>query len=92
MEDDLKLRDAKRHVEALKGFYIHGIVFALVMTGLFIINFAVGPPWWVQWPFLGWGIGILGHAAAVFSPMKFFGTEWEERKIKQLMEKTQSKQ
>jgi hypothetical protein len=30
MTDDPNYLDAKRHVEALKGFYIHGIVFQLV--------------------------------------------------------------
>ena len=86
MEDDLKLRNAKRHVAALKGFYIHAAVFTLVMTGLLIVNLAAGAPWWVQWPLLGWGIGVFGHAAAVFTPMRAFGAAWEEKKIKQRMD------
>ena len=87
MEDDLKLREAKQHVAALKGFYIHAAIFALVLTGLLIINLATGSPWWVQWPLLGWGIGILGHAVAVFTPLQVFGKEWEDRKIKERLDK-----
>jgi hypothetical protein len=32
---------------------------------------------------LGWGIGILSHALQVFG----IGKNWEEKKIKELMEK-----
>lgn len=85
--DDPKLRRAKQHVAALKGFYIHATVFALVMSGLIGINFATGAPWWFQWPLLGWGIGVVGHAVAVFSPVRMLGRSWEERKIKEQMDK-----
>ena len=87
MDDDHKLREAKQHVAALKGFYIHGIIFCLVMTGLLIINLATNAPWWVQWPLLGWSTGVIGHAVAVFSPVSVFGRDWEERKIKELLNK-----
>ena len=85
--DDAKLRRARQHVAALKGFYIHVTVFLLVNCGLAGINFATGAPWWFQWPLLGWGIGLLGHAVIVFSPVRIFGREWEERKIKEHMDK-----
>ncbi len=87
MDDHGKLREAKEHVAALKGFYIHGVIFCLVMTGLFIINLAADTPWWVQWPLLGWGIGLIGHAVAVLSPVSMIAKNWEQRKIKQLMDK-----
>ena len=87
MEDDRKLREAKQHVAALKGFYIHAFVFVLVMAGLLIINLGAGSPWWVQWPLLGWGIGLLGHAVAIFAPIRILGKAWEERKIKEMMDK-----
>ena len=59
---------AKAHVAALKGFYIHLIVFVAVILGLGLADYASGGSWWVQWPLIGWGIGILGHAFLVFSP------------------------
>ena len=81
--------EAKRHVAALKGFYIHLVVFACVMLGLLVINVTTRDDWWVQWPLLGWGIGILGHAAGVFTPAHRVGRDWEARKIKERLAKMQ---
>ena len=83
---DAKLDQARKHVRALKGFYIHLFVFALVMLGLTFINFISGGSWWVLFVFLGWGFGVLGHALAVFSRGSQRIAHWEERKIKTLMD------
>ncbi|MBH0237902.1 2TM domain-containing protein [Methylobrevis albus] len=40
---------------------IHAFAFVVTMIVLLIVNIAVGPPWWVQWPLLGWSIGLLSH-------------------------------
>ena len=40
----------------------------------------------VLYPLAGWGIGIVIHALTTF-PVGIFGKEWEERKIKEYMEK-----
>lgn len=93
IEVDRARREAIRHVEALKGFYIHAIVFGCVMTGLVIINAATGGGWWAQWPLLGWGIGLAAHAVAVFKPMRhvrLFGPEWTARQVKARLAKTTS--
>jgi hypothetical protein len=66
MEDQDRLRNAKRQVARLKGFYIHLTVFVLVMIGLTAINVYLGQPYWVLWVLLGWGIGLIGHAIGVF--------------------------
>lgn len=88
MTDDAKYRAAKQHVEAVKGFYIHMLVFACVMSGLFGLNaFMPGTPWWVQWPLIGWGAGLLMHGLLVYSPPRLFGAGWEERKIRERMER-----
>jgi hypothetical protein len=34
-----------------------------------------------------WGIGIISHALSVFGPDLFLGNDWEEKKIKELMDK-----
>jgi len=79
---------AQRQVEAITGFYIHFVVFVLVMILLFVINLKVlDEVWWVQWPLLGWGIGIVAHAFAVFGQQPRFVTNWQLRKIKQLRDK-----
>jgi hypothetical protein len=82
-----KLAVAKRRVAAIKGFYIHFLVFAVVLTGLGFINVVVGPPWWVLWVLLGWGIGVLAHGFAVLKQPSRWIAGWEERKIAKLLHK-----
>jgi hypothetical protein len=54
---------AARQVDIRIGFYIHFAVFLLVCIGLVAVNWLMTPEvWWAQWPFLAWGIGVLGHA------------------------------
>jgi hypothetical protein len=85
--DREKYLAAKAHVAALKGFLIHLFVFGAVMIGLFIADYRDGGAWWVQWPFIGWGLGILGHAFLVFFPHALSTSGWEERKIQETIEK-----
>ncbi|MFM9942874.1 MAG: 2TM domain-containing protein [Hyphomicrobiaceae bacterium] len=85
MTDDLRLQQAKRHVAALRGFYIHLIIFTCVMSGLIGINVATKTAWWVHWPLLGWGIGILGHGLGLLAPISLFGKAWEDKKVKDYM-------
>jgi hypothetical protein len=88
MDEREKIALAQRQVEAITGFYIHFVVFVLVMTLLLVINLKVlDEVWWVQWPLLGWGIGILAHALAVFGQQPRFITNLQLRKIKQLKDK-----
>lgn len=84
-EQDAKLRRARRRVAAIKGFYLHLLIFVLVMLGLSAINFAVGGPWWVLWVLLGWGVGLLAHAFAVFSHSSKRIADWEQRKLNQFL-------
>src|SRR6516225_4027552 len=50
------------------GLYIHATVYAAVNVLLITINLSGAPGHlWFQWPLLGWGIGLLAHAAAAFS-------------------------
>jgi hypothetical protein len=49
-----------------QGFRTHLIVYAAVNAGLLVINLAsASGDYWFQWPLIGWGIGILGHAFLV---------------------------
>jgi uncharacterized membrane protein YbhN (UPF0104 family) len=89
MSQDPRHLKAKDHVNAVKGFYIHLLVYVCVIAGLFAINLATKSEWWVQWPLLGWGIGIIGHAIGVFMPpFRLFSRDWEERKIQEQLAKT----
>jgi len=84
--DREKFARAKRQVEAIKGFYIHLVVFVLVLALLTVIDYVTGSPWWVQWVFFGWGVGVVGHAVGVYGRLPKMFEDWERRKIKQLME------
>jgi len=52
--------------ESRRGFKIHALVFAVVMTGLILLNslliaFTTATFPWVVFPFVGWGIGLTCH-------------------------------
>lgn len=88
MDNKERYERAKRRVAAMKVFYIHLALYLAVIAFLFFIDvFVEGNPnnWWVQWPAMGWGIAIAVHAISVFGP--FMGSGWEDRKIRELMNK-----
>ena len=89
METDQKILDARLHMHQLKGFLIHAFIFTCVMSGLIGLNILTKSDWWVQWPLFGWGIGLLGHAVQVFTPLRLFGRDWEERKIRKRLGRMQ---
>ena len=89
MNEHEKAAKAAQQVEAITGFYIHFVVFVLVMILLVVINWMTVADlgWWVQWPFLGWGLGVVLHAWGVFGTMPNFIARWQLRKIKELKDK-----
>lgn len=87
----VRLALASRRINDVKSFWIHAIVFALVMPLLFVVNYATfDGDWWVQWPLLGWGIGLACHAIAVYGLGSWLSPSWEEKKISELMDKEKS--
>jgi hypothetical protein len=69
-------------VRRLRGFYLHLLRYLVVIAGLWAINLIVSPQrLWVLWVMAGWGIGLLAHAASVFSRRGFLGPEWERREV-----------
>ena len=73
---------ALARVRKIRGFYIHLTQYVLVISLLAIINLVTHPSkLWFFWPALGWGIGVLAHAAATFEFIPFFGAEWERRQV-----------
>ncbi len=79
---------AKKRVEEIKGFYGNLIAYVVVNIGLVVVNLLTSPAYlWFFWPMLGWGIGVVFHGLKVFNYMPFFGKEWEEKKIKEFMDK-----
>ena len=87
--EETKYQKAKERVEALRGFYIHLIVYVVVNLFLFLLNIITSPDsLWFYWPLLGWGIAIVGHALSVYWGIdRRFGADWEEEKVREIMEK-----
>ncbi len=79
---------AQKRVEDIKGFYGHLTSFIVVNIGLITLNLGTSPKHlWFLYPFIGWGIGLLAHGMSVFNYMPFLNSDWEERKIRELMGK-----
>lgn len=77
---------AKKRVEDIKGFFGNLVAYCVVIPFLIFINYKTS--WHYQWfwfPMLGWGMGVIFHAFGVFG----YGKEWEDRKIKEILEKEQ---
>ncbi len=84
---------AKDRVEALKKFYGNITSYVVVITFLAVINYWTNG-WtymWFLWAAFGWGIGIFFHAVRTFNLNPFFGRDWEERKIQELMKDEEQK-
>ena len=84
-------RRANKKLDKLKGFYWHLASYVVVNVFL-IILIAVNTSKSI-WNFgtfataFFWGIGLFFHFLGVFGPDFFFGKNWEERKIKEIMDK-----
>ncbi len=87
--NDEKYERARKRVRDLKDFYRNLISYAAINVMLIIINLVTSPgSLWFYWVTIFWGIAVLLHAIKVFVLKgKFLGEEWEERKVKEIMEK-----
>ncbi len=82
MEEKELYEKAKKKVEEIKSFYTHLIVYVVVNIAFYIL---VGKGW--LWVTFFWGIGILTHGLKTIG----FTEEWEERKIRELVEREKKK-
>ena len=86
MDEQTRYEEAKKRVEVIRGFYLHVVGYLVVNVALVIINLLTSPEYlWFIWPLIGWGVGLVIHALSVFGGL--WGKSWEERKIKEIMEK-----
>lgn len=90
MEDAKMREEARKYVRELREFYSHVATFVVINIVLNIINWLTSPGyWWAKWPLLGWGIGLIMHGFSLFGLDYFFGKDWEERKIDEIVKKKQ---
>lgn len=96
-DEEIRYEIAAKKVKKIKGFYSHLAVYIIINTLLLIGNYQF---WnkegaFFSWENLStaffWGIGLAAHGISVFGFHLLFGKDWEERKIKELMEKDRKK-
>lgn len=79
---------ASARMDELKGFYTNVIAYVLIIPFLIVVNYLTYWDYkWFWFPMFGWGVGLGIHALVTFG----FGSEWERRKIKELMENDKTK-
>lgn len=89
MDEEERYKRAKARVEELREFYEHLIVYVIVNIMLVVINLVTSPDTlWFYWVTVFWGIGLIWHAISVYGKQD---KEWEEKKIKEIMEKEERK-
>lgn len=76
---------AKERVQEEKSFYSNLTAYCLVIPMLGLVNFYTSGFYWVVFPALGWGLGLILHAMKIFGFNLFLGRNWEERKIAEYM-------
>jgi two-component system, LytTR family, sensor kinase len=83
-DHDKSYERAQKRVKEIKSFYSNLISYCIIIPFLIIINLMTSPDnIWFYFPMLGWGIGVAAHGMSVFA----IGKSWEEKKIRELLEK-----
>ncbi len=91
--EEIRYQEALKRVKKIKGFYTHLIVYLVINLMIVIVNIQdlnPGESYFKKENFLTaffWGIGLLAHALSTFVPTLILGSNWEEKKIQQLMKK-----
>ena len=95
-DKNIQYERARKRVKKIKGFYIHALVYVLVNLFLILstsIKYDSFETFFQQNQFWGiglWGIGLFAHGLSVFLPNFILGKNWEEKKIRELMERNRN--
>lgn len=88
-QEDPTLQRARKHVEEVRDFYYHLMVYVFVNILMVVIDRRGGPNDgflgldWAFWLILFWGLGLAGHGISVF-----FG----EYRVQKLYEKEKERE
>lgn len=89
LNNESKYLRAKKRVKYIKKFYTSLLSYVVFIGFLAAINY-YSNEWsypWFLWAALGWGIGITIQAFKTFEWLPYMNEEWEEKKIREFMEK-----
>ncbi|MDP6352828.1 MAG: 2TM domain-containing protein [Alphaproteobacteria bacterium] len=78
---------ARAQVQALRSFYNHVAIYAVVNGLLFLIDMFGGDGVWFYWPLFGWGIVLAIHASRTFRLLPWLSDDWEEDKVRELLDR-----
>jgi len=82
VEQDEQYQEAKRRVEAKKGFYIHAFFFVFLNVILLAV---VG--WGFLWATVFWGLGLALHGFSVFFSASDWVSRWEHRAVQKELDR-----
>lgn len=92
-KDDIRYKEAERRVKKIKNFYVFIFIYFAVNIFILYLNYNELKPGETIWqlkyfslPFF-WGLGVIFYGMRVFIPNFLLGNNWEEKKIKELMDK-----
>ena len=85
---------AKKKVKDIKGFYIHLVIIFFSLPIIILTNLMFVPGFHYFWfSVFGWGLAIFFHGISVFGLKSLgFTKDWEENKIKEIMEEQLKKE
>jgi hypothetical protein len=91
-EEEKLYKEARKRVRRRKSYYSAIISYFAVGTFLTFLNWYTQRDedtihWWVIWVWFGWGIGMFFYTISFFKSGVVFGQDWEDRKIKEEIEK-----
>lgn len=93
INDEVRYKQAKKRVKEIKGFYIH--LFVFIAANSILAAYSIARFQELRWDeFFGmafWGLGLIAHGCAVMVPNFILGKGWEERKIKDIMDRSKSR-
>jgi hypothetical protein len=94
-ENDIQYREAQRKVKKIKNFYLSVFIYVAVNLFILYLNYSdLGPNetiWHIEYFILPiiWGAVLLVYGMSVYFSRFMLGSKWEEKKIKELMDKEQ---
>lgn len=92
LSEQQRYEKAKKQAQEIRSFYYNLMCYCIVIPMLIFINLTYVPQFhWFWFSMLGWGTGLLLHGLKAFGKTPFVGKEWEERKIREIIEKEQQK-
>ncbi|OIQ17264.1 MAG: hypothetical protein BM557_08605 [Flavobacterium sp. MedPE-SWcel] len=78
---------AEKKIKDIKSFYINLMCYCIVIPVLIFINLKYTPEYyWFFYSAIGWGCGLTIHGLMAYERLPFLTRDWEERKIKEIMD------